>query len=99
MPSSITFIPPEIDYDRGGFWSITTYNEEGWIAKDVAAISDSEADADADGSYTIHFNSPGEKNNVETPAPFSALLRVYVPKTKAGIVSYLKKASEVFVIR
>jgi len=26
LPSSITFNPPEIDYSRGGFWSITTYN-------------------------------------------------------------------------
>jgi len=99
LPSSITFTPPEIDYGRGGFWSITTYNDEGWLAKDVAAISNSEAVANADESYTIYFNSPNEKNNVETPAPFSALLRVYVPKSRTGIVSYLKKANEELIIK
>ena len=99
LPSSITFTPPEIDFERGGFWSITTYNEEGWLAKDIAAISNTEAEANADGSYTIHFNSPNEANNVETASPFSALLRVYVPKNKAGIISYLKKANAEMIIK
>ncbi|MEA3433222.1 MAG: DUF1214 domain-containing protein [Campylobacterota bacterium] len=99
LPSSITFTPPEIDYERGGFWSITTYNEEGWLAKDIAAISNTEAEVNGDGSYTIHFNSPNEKNNVDTPSPFSALLRIYVPKSKVGIISYLRKANVEMIIK
>ena len=99
QPSSITFTPPEIDYNRGGFWSITTYNEEGWLAKDVAAISNLEAVANKDGSYTIRFNTSGAKNNIDTPAPFTALMRVYVPKSKQGIVEYLKKTGKEFVIK
>jgi len=99
LPSSITFTPPEIDYSRGGFWSITTYNDEGWLAKDKAAISNSEAVPNQDGSYTIHFNSPGKQNNVDTPAPFATLLRVYVPKSKEGIFKYLAQASNELVIR
>ena len=99
QPSSITFTPPEIDYNRGGFWSITTYNEEGWLAKDVAAISNLEAVVNKDGSYTIHFNTSGAKNNIETPTPFTAVMRVFVPKPKQGIVQYLKKAHKEFVIK
>ena len=99
MPSSVTFTPPEIDFERGGFWSITTYNAEGWLARDQAAISNSEATPNKDGSYTIRFNSPGDENNVETPAPFAALLRVYVPKTKQGIIDYLSKANGGLVIK
>jgi hypothetical protein len=99
LPSSITFTPPEIDFERGGFWSITTYNAEGWLARDQAAISNSEATPNKDGSYTIRFNSPGEENNVETPAPFAALLRVYVPKTRQGIIDYLSKANGELVIK
>jgi hypothetical protein len=99
LPSSITFTPPEIDFERGGFWSITTYNAQGWLARDKAAISDSEAIPNEDGSYTIRFNSPGEVNNVDTPAPFAALLRVYVPKTRHGIISYLSKAIGELVIK
>lgn len=98
LPSSVTFYPPEIDASRGGFWSITTYNVEGWLAEDEAAISNDQAEPNADGTYTIHFNSPGQKNNVKTPAPFSALLRVYAPRSKRGIVEYLAKMRDALVI-
>jgi hypothetical protein len=99
LPSSITFTPPEIDYDRGGFWSITTYNSDGWLAKDKAAISNSEAIPNKDGSYTIRFNSHGSPNNIETPTPFTALLRVYVPKSKKSAMEYLTNASKDLVIK
>jgi hypothetical protein len=98
-PSSITFIPPQIDYERGGFWSITTYDSEGWLAKDKAAISNSEAIQNPDGSYTIWFNSPGNQNNIETPSPFSALLRIYVPKSKESAIQYLKNESKNLLIK
>lgn len=98
FPSSFTFTPPEIDYDRGGFWSITTYNAEGWLAEDKAAISNTEAKANDDGSYTINFNTPDVPNNVNTPAPFAALLRVYVPASVEGITSYFVNEGSKFVI-
>jgi hypothetical protein len=98
LPSSFTFTPPAIDYERGGFWSVTTYNEEGWLAEDKAAISNTEATPNADGSYTINFNDPGAPNNVTTPAPFTALLRVYVPESVDGIISYFATEGRAFVI-
>lgn len=97
-PSSLTLTPPEIDYDRGGFWSITTYDEKGWLAKDKAATSNSEITPNPDGSYTIRFNSPGEPGNIETPVPFAALLRIYVPKSKDDVIRYLVKAGKELVI-
>ncbi|WP_158218558.1 DUF1254 domain-containing protein [Synechococcus sp. 1G10] len=99
LPSSLTFVPPEIDHDRGGFWSITTYNSEGWLARDKAALSNSEATPNPDGSYTIRFNSPGSANNVETPSPFSALLRIYVPRSKESAIQFLKNDSKTLLIQ
>ena len=98
-PSSITFTPPEIDSDGGGFWSITTYDGEGWLARDKAAISNSEAIPNPDRSYTIRFNSPDTPNNIETPSPFTAVLRIYVPKSKDGVTQYLLKASKELKIK
>jgi len=98
LPSSFTFTPPEIDYERGGFWSITTYNAKGWLAEDKAAISNTEARPNDDGSYTINLNNPEARNNINTPAPFAALLRVYVPASTDGIVSYFAKEGRAFVI-
>lgn len=89
QPSSATFTAPDIQEERGGFWSVTIYNEEGWLAKDVSAISDAQAKPNKDGTYTIHFNSPGEKNNLETSAPFTALFRFYLPDSKESAVQYI----------
>jgi hypothetical protein len=97
LPSSLTFTPPEIDEGRGGFWSVITYDAEGWIARDKASICNSEVAPNADGSCTFHFNSPGKANNLDTPAPFVALLRVYVPRSKEGIVRYMAKAGELVI--
>jgi hypothetical protein len=98
LPSKVTFKPADLNYEKGGFWSITTYNVEGWLAEDKASISNSTAVPNADGTYTIHFNNPKEKNNINTPAPFSALLRSYVPVSKASIIDYLTKNNGKMVI-
>jgi len=98
LPSSLTFTPPDIDYGRGGFWSITTYDSDGWLARDKAAISNSEATPNPDGTYTIHFNAPDQPNNIDTPSPFSALLRIYVPTSKEGVSRYLLEAAKELVI-
>ena len=90
LPSKITFKPADLNYEKGGFWSITTYNIEGWLAEDKASISNSTAEPNEDGTYTIHFNNPNEKNNINTPSPFAALLRSYVPQSKNSIIAYLK---------
>jgi hypothetical protein len=99
LPSSITFTPPEVDHERGGFWSITTYDSEGWIARDKAAISDSEVALNSDGTCTIRFNSPGAANNVDTPSPFTALLRIYVPKSRESVVQFLSRGSKELLIK
>jgi len=99
LPSSLTFTPPETDESRGGFWSVITYDAEGWIARDKASICGADVAPNADGSCTIHFNSPGKPNNVDTPTPFVALLRVYVPRSKEGIVRYIAKAMSELVIK
>jgi hypothetical protein len=99
LPASLTFTPPGIDYARGGFWSITTYNAQGWLANDKASICNSDAEPNVDGSYTIHFNSPGQPNNIDTPAPFAALMRIYIPASKAEILAYLANAKNSLVIK
>jgi hypothetical protein len=98
-PSSVTFKPPAIDEQRGGFWSITTYDKEGWLAKDEAAISNTQATANANGTYTIRFNSPDKPNNLETTAPFAALLRFYVPASRESALSFIRKDSKKMIIR
>ncbi|GAA6132646.1 DUF1214 domain-containing protein [Halopseudomonas sabulinigri] len=98
QPSSTTFTPPDIQEERGGFWSVTIYNEEGWLAKDISAISNTQAEPNADGTYTIHFNSPGEKNNLDTSTPFAALFRFYLPDSKTSAIEYINEKGGELVI-
>ena len=98
QPSHATFTPPDIQEERGGFWSVTIYNEEGWLAKDISAISNTQAQANQDGTYTIHFNSPGKKNNLETSVPFTALFRFYLPDSKKSAVEYIEQHAGELVI-
>lgn len=98
QPSSVTFTPPDIQYDRGGFWSVTIYDEAGWLAKDISAISNSQAEPNKDGTYTINFNSPGKKNNLETTAPFAALFRFYLPDSKESAFKFIEEKASTLVI-
>ncbi|MDS9470190.1 hypothetical protein RGQ15_21820 [Paracoccus sp. MBLB3053] len=98
QPSSVTITPPEIQEERGGFWSVTIYDEEGWLAKDISAISNTQAEPNEDGTYTINFNNPGAKNNLETSVPFAALFRFYLPDSKESAVEYIDKHAAEFVI-
>ncbi|MBE3638810.1 DUF1254 domain-containing protein [Mangrovicoccus algicola] len=97
-PSSATFTPPDIQEERGGFWSVTIYDEDGWLAKDVSAISNTQAEPNEDGTYTINFNSPGAKNNLDTSVPFAALFRFYLPDSKASAIEYIDEHADELVI-
>lgn len=98
QPSSVTITPPDIQEERGGFWSVTIYDEEGWLAKDISAISNTQAEPNEDGTYTINFNNPGAMNNLETAAPFAALFRFYLPDSKESAVEYIDQHAAEFVI-
>tara|TARA_R110002020_G_scaffold474458_1_gene705816 strand:- start:6694 stop:7107 length:414 start_codon:yes stop_codon:yes gene_type:complete len=40
--------PPEIQEDRGGFWFVTIYDADGWLTRDVSAISDTRTEPKED---------------------------------------------------
>lgn len=86
--------PPPLDATRGGFWSITAYNEEGWLAYDKAAISNIEAEPNEDGTFTVRFGQTGKPNNLEIGSSFAALLRFYVPTSIDAARSYLANGQQ-----
>jgi len=96
--SSVTIDTPPVDYKKGGFWSITTYNEKGYLAFDKAAISNNDAVINEDGTITIRFNCEGEENNLETVETFSVLLRLYAPLDVKEMSEYLKVGQEKYIV-
>lgn len=92
--SSLTLPVPPIQFDKGGFFSVTTYNEEGWIATDNFALNNRMAEPNEDGSYTFHFNCPDRKNNIDVVKNWTILIRLYRPESKEAILDYMKTANE-----
>jgi hypothetical protein len=93
-PSKITLPAPPLNYDKGGFFSVTTYDEKGWIAKENFALNNKTATPNIDGSYTFHFNAPGQINNIDVVENWTILIRLYVPTSVGEIMNYMKEAEK-----
>ena len=87
-PSSMTFMPPPVEYDKNGYWSLTLYNELGWVATETFFINSHNAKPNPDGSYTLHFNTPGAINNLEVVENWNGLFRCYLPESVESILEY-----------
>lgn len=88
--SAITFGAPNLQYQKGAFWSITAYNSEGWIATDNFAINSKIAKANTDDTYTVHFNCESAENNINVPENWNATFRMYMPVDVEETLIYMK---------
>ena len=87
-PSSMTFTPPPVQYKKNGYWSLTLYNEQGWVATDKFNTNSHKATPNADGSYTLNFNTPGAINNLEVVENWNGLFRCYLPESVDSILEF-----------
>lgn len=88
--SKITLPKPPLQYNKGGFMSVTVYDARGWIASEKYALRDRNAEKNADGSITFYFNCPDQKNNMETVDNWSMVIRLYVPETPEQVIAYVE---------
>ena len=87
--SSVTFNAPDLQYDRSGYWSITIYDEKGWVVTENFFTNSSKAIKNEDGTITLNFNGTKEDvNNIDVPENWNALFRCYLPSSVESIVSY-----------
>ncbi len=87
--SSTTFSAPDLQYDRNGYWSLTIYDAEGWVATDPFYTNSSTAKPNADGTFTIHVNcGPDKANNLKAAPNWNGLLRMYLPTDLDEIIAF-----------
>jgi hypothetical protein len=87
---SVTIDKPDLYYDKKGFFSVTIYNADGYIATMNYAINSEDMIPNKDGTYTINFLASGEpikkgeKNVLRTPRGkiWTGVIRAYYPKDK-----------------
>ena len=76
---TLTFPKPDLDYENGGFFSITTYNSESWIGEENFYISMDRMKDNGDGTVTVDFNSD-TPYSVTVSEGWNGTLRLYLPK-------------------
>lgn len=85
----LTMTKPPLKYDKGGFFSITTYDQTGWIVKEKFALNNKQAKPNEDGSYTFHFNCGAKAlNNIDVVDGWTASLRMYLPESTPKVLQY-----------
>ena len=90
----MTFKAPDLQYNRSGYWSLTVYDAEGWVATEPFKISSREIKPNEDGTFTINFNGPeGSINNLMAPKNWNALFRCYLPASLESILAFEKEVT------
>ncbi len=90
--ADITFDKPSLNYEKGGYWSITAYSGKGWLMTNNNSMNSTSAVPNKDGSYTIQFSQQGETcggaNNVieVNDAEWKFVTRAYRPNNKAKVI-------------
>jgi hypothetical protein len=87
---SVILDKPNLKFDEKGFFSVTIYNADGYIATQNYAINSDDMVANKDGTYTINLLASGEPikegevNVVRTPRGkfWTGVIRAYSPKNK-----------------
>ena len=75
---TITIPKPRLDYENGGFFSLTTYNAESWIGSDNFHIGHDRMKDNGDGTLTIDFNCD-TPYSVEVTDGWNGTFRLYKP--------------------
>ncbi|MDX1351003.1 MAG: hypothetical protein R3279_12175 [Putridiphycobacter sp.] len=85
---TITFKKPDLDYENGGFFSITTYNSESWIGEENFYIGMDRMKDNGDGTVTVDFNSD-TPYSVTVSEGWNGTLRLYLPNSAEETIDYI----------
>jgi hypothetical protein len=85
---TITFPKPNLDYKNGGFFSLTTYDAESWIAEDNFYIGQKRMLDNGDGTLTIDFNCD-TPYSVTVGEGWNGSFRLYLPVDVAETTDFV----------
>jgi hypothetical protein len=88
--SQLTLPRPPLKFDKGAFFSVTTYGPDSWIKTKQFALNNRRAQANPDGSVTFRFNCPGQPNNIETVDDWLMIVRLYQAESTDKILAYMR---------
>ncbi|WP_250462249.1 hypothetical protein [Microbulbifer litoralis] len=92
--SRMTLPQPPVRAQDGGFFSVSTYDSGSWIVEKNFAVNDREAEANADGSITFHYNCPDQPNNLDVQPGWRQIIRFYLPESPQQIIDYIQAVEQ-----
>ncbi|HIQ33551.1 MAG TPA: DUF1254 domain-containing protein [Acinetobacter venetianus] len=87
---TITFPKPNLDFENGGFFSLTTYNAESWIEGKNFYISHERMKDNGNGTMTIDFNCD-TSFSVTVGKGWNGSFRFYKPVNVQETIDYINK--------
>ena len=84
-----TLPKPNLDWESGGFFSLTTYDTAGWIVEDDFYIGHENMKDDGD-SYSIYLNCPDQPNSLTVPEGWTGIVRMYLPVDVQENIDYIE---------
>jgi hypothetical protein len=85
---SYTVPKPDVDWAKGGFFSLTTYDADGWIVEDNFYIDHNKMEGDGK-SFTLYVNCPKKPNSITVQENWTGILRFYLPSNEEAFIQYV----------
>ncbi|WP_119009119.1 DUF1254 domain-containing protein [Vibrio superstes] len=90
---------PNLNQELGGYWSITTYGSNGWIAKDNFYMAGEDMRDNGDGTASVFFNCGGDlaQYSLDVEENWAAIIRFYEPVDVKETLDYMQNLRTVNV--
>lgn len=87
-PQQITIPKPDLDWDNGGFFSLTTYDSAGWIVEEKFYIGYKDMQTNGD-NYTLYVNAPDKPKSITVQKDWTGVFRFYLPRNEQEFIKYI----------
>jgi hypothetical protein len=91
---SYTLPKPNLDWDGGGFFSLTTYDTAGWIVEDDFYIGHEKMQDNGD-RFTIYLNCPAQSNSLTVQEGWTGILRLYLPVDEQETIGFIDSIRDI----
>ena len=93
---TMTFPKPNLDFENGGFYSLTTYNAKSWIEGDNFYIGHERMKDNGDGTVSIDFNC-NTPHSVTVGKNWNGSFRLYMPVDVQETMKYVTNLEAISV--
>jgi hypothetical protein len=88
---------PDLDWDNGAFFSLTTYDKDGWIVEDNFYVDHPKMETN-DENYTIYINCPDKENSIKVQEGWTGVFRFYLPNNELEFIEFIDSIRDIKVI-